>query len=954
MNKRNAILCAIAGSCMALVGVTFALASKPSLPVSSLNEFSLTVNSYNGVYSGTTTTKGNAIAFGKSGLSNEGGKPKLANNGAIYNTTKISGIQRVKVTLMSGSVNLFYSYNDATNWSAAYEGTDYDLSAILPNYFKVQATTANTVIDKIEVSYACVDYQGDSTAMAYSLYVNGQKSESIFVDATKPGEGYDKQFKAVLDVYPGDVLSFKYNNAAIYPDTSGSDSGNNAWHASRTRNLAIVTNYKQGAELYLKKTGNNYDIWLTGKGTGSPTAALDGASILQAWNWSVSNIISNLDYIADAGFTAIQVSPMQVRKDVYASDWGDQWWKLYQPHALRVATSASESIIGTKSQLTTLCAQAKAKGIGIIMDVVVDHLAGTDVTTFDSTVKTYEPEIYGTNDLTQYPYCYPKIHNNGYASDDSPWIYEGSMGNYPDLDTGDPHVMARALSLFKEYLDCGVTGFRIDAAKHIETPEDGDGGSEFFPYVINGSRRYAALKGYDVPYYYGEALNNPGNGRYFSWYLPYMDLAVGYRASDIRDAVNDPNGNDGKNLYKSTHSYDCGVGVGQMVLWGESHDDYKAGHTSGVIGESIDKVYAIQASLTGCTSLYVARPENSSTDMGSVGSTQYRSAAVAAANAFHNRHNGQSEAMWVNNGAYVNVRGSGSEASAMAINLNNSYATFDVTFPDTLGSGTYRNVATNRENINVSSHTVNMDFNAGVGVLIPAQEVAYYLIGNSVFTGVPESSSWSLSTGILMQPEGTNNAQIENHHFDEGAEVKIVRSVGGSGNIDGWVDVDLNGQSYDYCAVSGETSNLRFSKSGTYSIYLNQFNQYYIAGTPDAEPEQSSSASSSTPASKTYTGTWSEGWIAGDGCKVFVWAWGGNCGDGQWVSVALSGNGLSGSFTVTSEIDGFLFVRCVSTTTTPNWSTKGDSAGRIYNKTGDITASSGTYSYATSWQGYNP
>ena len=52
---------------------------------------------------------------------------------------------------------------------------------------------------------------------------------------------------------------------------------------------------------------------------------------------------------------------------------------------------------------------------------------------------------------------------------------------------------------------------------------------------------------------------------------------------------------------------------------------------------------------------------------------------------------------------------------------------------------------------------------------------------------------------------------------------------------------------------------------------------------------------------------------------------------------------------------GMLLVRCVSGTTVPNWKTKGDNPGRIYNKTGDITLSNGVTTYTSpSWSDYNP
>lgn len=53
----------------------------------------------------------------------------------------------------------------------------------------------------------------------------------------------------------------------------------------------------------------------------------DGSAILHCFNWSYNNIKANLKDIAEAGYTAVQTSPVQPPKD-YNSSWtdlGGQW-----------------------------------------------------------------------------------------------------------------------------------------------------------------------------------------------------------------------------------------------------------------------------------------------------------------------------------------------------------------------------------------------------------------------------------------------------------------------------------------------------------------------------------------------------------------------------------------------------------------------------------------------------
>ena len=79
------------------------------------------------------------------------------------------------------------------------------------------------------------------------------------------------------------------------------------------------------------------------------------------------------------------------------------------------------------------------------------------------------------------------------------------------------------------------------------------------------------------------------------------------------------------------------------------------------------------------------------------------------------------------------------------------------------------------------------------------------------------------------------------------------------------------------------------------------------------------------------------------GVKIFAWVWGGSYGGGQWIP--CSGSGTTVNFNVTSDLTTFLLVRCNKDTITPDWDAAAGSAGKIYNKTNDITYSSGQTSY---------
>ena len=90
-------------------------------------------------------------------------------------------------------------------------------------------------------------------------------------------------------------------------------------------------------------------------------------------------------------------------------------------------------------------------------------------------------------------------------------------------------------------------------------------------------------------------------------------------------------------------------------------------------------------------------------------------------------------------------------------------------------------------------------------------------------------------------------------------------------------------------------------------------------------------------------------WVWSDGAAVFAWVWG-DSATGEWITV--TGSGTTAVITVPSGTKGFNMARCVRGTTAPDWSAKGNSAGRIYNKSEDVVVPSDYY--GTNWVEYNP
>ena len=431
----------------------------------------------------------------------------------------------------------------------------------------------------------------------------------------------------------------------------------------------------------------------------SPVKSIQDMTILHAWNWKVNDIKSRLQAIKNAGYGAIQLSPLQPKVD--KTDYSNQntqsqWWKFYQPLAFKVSESG-ESFLGTKSDLTSLCTEAKKYNIKIVMDIVSNHLAGSG--------NNYSSQVY-----TRYP-----LHSYGGTNDNSvEAVVRGHIG-LPDLDTSNSNLQQDVLTMMKAYVDCGVSGFRFDAAKHIETPDDGAYASNYWPVILNGTTNYAKSKGLDTPYYYGEVLNTCGTGRSFSSYTKMMSIVDNKQGTAIVQAVN----NKSTSLLKST--FDTGANPDHLVLWAESHDTYAndSGYeiTRSFSTETINKAYIIQASRKDAASLYLARPNSLSATICSIDDNSgWKNQEVAAINKFHRRYIDTEESINNNNNCFVNVRGTGSFAGAAIVNINTT-GTPTVNVKG-LQNGTYTDLISKKD-FTVNNEKVTVSFTNGACILIP-------------------------------------------------------------------------------------------------------------------------------------------------------------------------------------------------------------------------------------------
>lgn len=171
----------------------------------------------------------------------------------------------------------------------------------------------------------------------------------------------------------------------------------------------------------------------------------------------IPGIISRLDYLAELGVGFIWLSP------VYASPMADNGYDIsdYQDIAPE---------FGTLADFDALLAQARARGIGIVMDLVVNH-SSDEHDWFQSALRgKHAPyrDFYIWRDAG--PDGGPPSDLQSYFGG-SAWAWHEPTGQYylhlfdrkqPDLNWENPALRAAVYSMMYWWFDRGIAGFRMD------------------------------------------------------------------------------------------------------------------------------------------------------------------------------------------------------------------------------------------------------------------------------------------------------------------------------------------------------------------------------------------------------------------------------------------------------------------------------------------------------------
>lgn len=183
----------------------------------------------------------------------------------------------------------------------------------------------------------------------------------------------------------------------------------------------------------------------------------------------IPGIIDRLDYLADLGIGFIWLSP------VYASPMIDNGYDIADYRAIN-------PMFGTMADMDRLIAEARARQIGIVMDLVVNHTsdqhawfqaARTDRASPFRDFYIWRDDAPATGSPADIESAFggPAWSRDAESGD---WYFHLFAPQQPDLNWANPALRQEIHAMMNWWLDKGVAGFRMDVIDLIgKQPEAG-------------------------------------------------------------------------------------------------------------------------------------------------------------------------------------------------------------------------------------------------------------------------------------------------------------------------------------------------------------------------------------------------------------------------------------------------------------------------------------------------
>jgi maltose alpha-D-glucosyltransferase / alpha-amylase len=174
-------------------------------------------------------------------------------------------------------------------------------------------------------------------------------------------------------------------------------------------------------------------------------------------------LMSRLDYLARLGVTCLWLNP------IYPSPHRDAGYDISDYYGI-------DPRLGSLGDFAELAAEAKERGIRLVLDLVVNHTSDQHPwfqRARHAPKGSPEREFYVWSDTDK---KFPETRIIFLDTEKSNWTYDPVAGQYywhrffshqPDLNHNNPAVVDAVITVMKFWLDLGVDALRLDAVPYL-------------------------------------------------------------------------------------------------------------------------------------------------------------------------------------------------------------------------------------------------------------------------------------------------------------------------------------------------------------------------------------------------------------------------------------------------------------------------------------------------------
>ncbi len=214
------------------------------------------------------------------------------------------------------------------------------------------------------------------------------------------------------------------------------------------------------------------------------------------WEWNWNSIKDECKTLHELGYDGVQVAPPQ--DSVKRTSLGNgsdtvlhPWWEVYQPVDYHLT-----SRMGSEDQFKEMVKKCRQEGVKVYVDAVINHMTGQGSISYGGisyTPYTYSDVPYGPSNFHFKAGECPSSDGGIQDFNNKLQVFQCNLLGLEDLRTQTDYVQGKLAAYLNKLIGYGVSGFRVDAAKHVGQ-DDLDEIYARLNYTKDGYKPYWALE----------------------------------------------------------------------------------------------------------------------------------------------------------------------------------------------------------------------------------------------------------------------------------------------------------------------------------------------------------------------------------------------------------------------------------------------------------------------------